>query len=125
VAEDDDPELHAIAAGQAIAPRREGNVWHFDLPYGTRTVCLLSRHIWPGARAEDAADARRLGIAITRLELDGAELPLGDDWLLTGWHAAEDGRQWTSGDATLQAVGARRLAVTLAPGPRYSRTLPD
>jgi hypothetical protein len=55
-----------------------------------------------------------LGVAISRLWLDGRECSLDSPALISGWHAPESGWRWTDGDATLDSAGAATLAFELA-----------
>jgi hypothetical protein len=62
-------------------------------------------------------DARRLGGAVSRIALDGAELLLDDPRLITGWHSCEAAWRWTDGAALLLVSGAKALEVTFAAAP--------
>jgi hypothetical protein len=84
---------------------------------GTGTLRLLSRTWVPADLGEP--DARRLGVAVARLALDGVPLALDDPRLATGWHAAEADWRWTDGAATLLTGGARSVTFDLATPGRY------
>ena len=57
-----------------------------------------------------ADDTRTLGIAISRLWLDGCAIDLDGPQFGHGWHARERTWRWTDGDAWLALAGARDLA---------------
>ena len=105
-----EPGLVLLGAGQPVAPEVCGSRVSFRLPAGARRVRLVSRAAIPAETLADADDPRRLGIAVARIVLDGAEIPLDDARLGRGWHAAEadeTGRplRWTDGEATLAVSG--------------------
>ncbi|MBU6500102.1 MAG: hypothetical protein KGQ40_16375, partial [Rhodospirillales bacterium] len=104
--------LVALADGRRVAARRDGARHLFDLPAGTRSVRLVSRHARPDWTGAGATDHRRLGVAVAGLRLDGREVPASDRG--AGWQDAEPGWQWTDGDAAVIA-GPGVLEVVLAP----------
>ena len=120
-----EPDLCAIAGGVVLAPERDGNIWRFALPENTASVRLVSRWRTPSARQQGATEPRRLGVAVLRLELDGVEVPAGDERRCAGWHGvlSDDHWEWTSGDATLTVDGARLLDVAVAPAEVFA-TIP-
>jgi hypothetical protein len=73
----------------------------------------------PAALRSDTTDHRRLGVAIRHLALDGVAVPPGHARRVFGWHSPQAEWQWTSGDAVLEADGARRLEIVLEPLLRY------
>ena len=75
---------------------------------------LTSRHAVPAETAVENPDARRLGVAVARIKLDGAELRLDDPRLNQGWHAPEPGLRWTDGMAIIAIGDAARVEITLA-----------
>jgi hypothetical protein len=77
-----------------------------EVPPGTAEIRLTS----PAWQAE--GDRRRLGAAIGRLALDGAEIALHDPRLARGWHRPEGAIRWTDGEATL-AIALRERAALL------------
>jgi hypothetical protein len=116
-----DPELVVEAGGQVLALQRDGAVWRAALPAGTRRVVLRSRVWVPAeARVEDG-DARRLGVAVARLWLDGAVVALDGMRLERGWHAVEPDWRWTDGAALLRVDGAREIALAVAMTGQYWR----
>lgn len=118
----DDPGLRLLADGARLRLRREGFVWRATLPPGARRLRLHSRSAVPAEMRADSTDCRRLGIAVTRLTLDGADLPPGDSGRAAGWHVPEPGLHWTDGDALLLCPPAdrpRALEVVAAPLLRY------
>jgi glycosyltransferase involved in cell wall biosynthesis len=121
----DDPDLVVYAEDARIAPARAGDLWRFRLPASNdsgRVVRLRSRHADPGWEPDLAGEARRLGVAVATLALDGEPVAAGDPRRIAGWHAPEAGWQWTDGDAHLRAGRARRLDVRVLPLLRYWRS---
>jgi hypothetical protein len=110
-----------LLAGRWVLRGSSGvdGVLRFALPRGTREVRLRSHSAVPEYVLAGGSDHRRLGVAVARLWLDGAELSLTDARLGEGWHAPEDGLRWTDGDAAIAAAGASRLFVHLLPLLRY------
>jgi len=115
--------LRAVALHRALAAEADSNetTWHFTLPAGAPEVLLLSP---PGVPATTPADqragARRYGVAIRAILLDGAPVALDGPELAGGFHEPEtSGRQtwrWTTGEALLAlapAAGPRRLTVEI------------
>ncbi len=117
-----DADLHVLADGVRVAGVRSGGIWRFSLPAsGGAPVRLRSRHAMPLWSPAPEADRRRLGVAVSRLMLNGREIGLDDPRLGPGWHAPEAAWRWTDGDAALEAGGARVLQVSVAPILRYWR----
>jgi len=75
----------------------------------------------PAARRPGDREARRLGVWVRSLRLDGAEVPADDPRRAEGWHGGEGGMQWTCGDAVVLTGGARRLEVEVQPVLGYVR----
>lgn len=104
------PDLHLMADGVAIAPvMAKANRFWFAAPVA-RELALASAsstlaHTLPGV-----TDARRLGVAVSELKLDGQPLDLTGHALGQGFHAlethGEHAWRWTDGGG--------RLALTLA-----------
>jgi hypothetical protein len=102
-------------------------MWHrgrycLDLPPESRVVRLLSRSGVPAETAAESGDTRRLGVAVSRITLDGRPIRLGSRRLAEGWHVVEeDGpvRRWTDGAASLIVPAGGRLEVTVAMTGRY------
>ena len=71
-----------------------------------------------------AADHRRAGAAISRVSLDGKEVPIRDPRRASGWHPPASSAmqwQWTDGNATLLTSGARQLEIVVEPKLQYRR----
>lgn len=119
----DDPGLALLVDGVARPFLRTGEVWRATLPPGARRLVLHSRTTVPAEMEPASDDPRRLGVAITRLTLDGARIPPADPRRAKGWHRPEPGLHWTSGAAVLLCGDAgprpRVLEITLAPLLRY------
>ncbi|HET9019805.1 MAG TPA: Hint domain-containing protein, partial [Acetobacteraceae bacterium] len=110
------PALRVIARGREAEPLGEGR---FRLPAGTRAVRVLTRSFVPAHLAGPGGDARRLGVAVGQVHLDGEALALDDARLGPGWHAPESGWRWTTGEAVIATGGAREIALQLAIAGRY------
>jgi len=113
------PALQVFADGQALRAKRSGRRWQVRLPERTGLVHLRSRCWVPAEMQLAGTDTRRLGVAISRLWLDGRLVTLESPGLMSGWHATEPGWRWTDGDAALAPAGARTLAFELAVTGRY------
>jgi hypothetical protein len=121
----DDPALSVWSGGTRLPLWRAGFLWRAMLPPGARYVRLRSRSAVPAEVTADSGDARRLGLAVTGLALDGEEVPPAAR--ASGWHRPEPGLQWTDGDAVvtcadaadrprlLEIAGAALLRYWLAP----------
>jgi len=102
-----------------VFPEIIGRVHRFRLA-GARTARLVSRSGVPAATQAASDDHRRLGVAVSRVMLDGSQLKLTDARLGAGWHApdghagATPGWRWTDGDAQLDVAGAEVLEVLVA-----------
>ncbi|MDA8249199.1 MAG: Hint domain-containing protein, partial [Rhodospirillales bacterium] len=112
------PALRVLADGRPARGLGEGR---FRLPSGTREVRVLSRSFVPAHLAGPGGDARRLGVAVAQVRLDGAALALDDARLARGWYAPEAGWRWTGGEAVIAAEGAREIALSVAIAGRYWR----
>jgi hypothetical protein len=114
-----DPALHLFADGRWIRPTPTQGGLLFALPDGTSEVRLVSRSVVPAEIEPDDGDARRLGVLVTALALDGMPLALDSQRLGTGWHAVEPNMRWTDGEASIAVAGARSLTLGVAPLPSY------
>jgi hypothetical protein len=109
-----DAGLRVLADGVPVAAYRDGAMCSVRLPAGTRDVRLLS-NIWVPAHMRSAeSDTRTLGVAVSRLWLDGREVALDSPGLCAGWHAAEPGLRWTDGDARIAVADARAISFSVA-----------
>ncbi len=113
-----------LVDGRPVAGRAAGGGLEFDLPAGARRALLRSRTACPAQIAPEAADHRRLGVAVAAVALDGTALALDDARLDAGWHAPEPGLRWTGGAAAIDVRGGRVLALRLLPLLRYRVTAP-
>jgi hypothetical protein len=106
----EDPDLRVFADGRETLVLQAGRrAWQAMLPAGARAVALRSRVFVPDWFTPQAADARRLGLAVTALRLgrrDVAAAAYG-----AGWHAPEPGWHWTSDEAQLALRPSRRPRV--------------
>jgi len=116
-----DPDLLVLGPGGVVRPERVDDAYIFALPADVASVRLLSRSVVPAARRPVESEARRLGVWVRTLLLDGEEVPADDARRADGWHEAEGGMQWTSGDATVLTGGARRMEIHVQPVLNYVR----
>jgi hypothetical protein len=122
----DDPDLHLLADDQRLDPVRLGdNRVAFILPAGHSAIELRCRNFTPAQINPESDDHRSLGVCVSRLQLDGAEVALEDDAsFASGWHALErnhDGSQWRwSQDRMPLPAGTRLLVLDFCyEGPHY------
>ncbi len=111
-----DPQLVVRADGVALTASASGARREVALPEGVRAVALESR-CWVPAQMGGGEDARRLGVAVGRVLLDGVVAP--DSCFGAGWHAAEGAWRWSDGCGWLHSRGARRISFDLATGGVY------
>ncbi|MFE1599386.1 Hint domain-containing protein [Methylobacterium sp. ID0610] len=100
----DDPDLELVADGRVVAPSAvENRRFTFAVPAGTQTLILRSRSSVPAHWIADNEDPRLLGVRVSDLRIDGAEIAMSDASLSDGWNAVEpNGRErWTNGNASL------------------------
>jgi|GEM_PF-2237698 len=113
-------DLSVLGGGRALEREGRGDGgWHFRVPRGFGVVSLRSRTAVPGHVRVADADHRVLGVAATRIDLDGRSIGLDDPALGEGWLAPEEGLRWTSGLAALSVGDARELSIWTAPLVRY------
>jgi hypothetical protein len=113
-----DPDLSVVVDGHTLRPKIAGKTWRVNLPPTVRGVRLVSRTWVPAHTRAAETDTRLLGVAVSRLWLDGREVSLDSPGLVSGWHAAEPADsadaaakwRWTHGDAGLALAGVRELA---------------
>lgn len=110
----EEPDVHLIVDGNPIRPTRDGRHDRFAVPADVHVAQLASRHFVPAQMFPTLDDPRRLGVAITGLNLDGRATALDDPRLADGWHSAEASLRWTDGDAGLVLTGVRDLAFDVA-----------
>ena len=114
-----DPAFAVECDGRQIPVTQDEPWLHLDLPTGAKSVALHSRSAIPAEIREDGTDTRRLGIAITAMQLDHVAAPLNDARLRDGWHAAESALRWTSGSAVLDVRGLSRISLAVIPAAAY------
>jgi len=116
-----DAGIRVLADGQPLAAETRKGACVLRLPAGTQDVRLLS-NVWvPAHMRPTESDTRKLGIAISRLWLDGREMALDSPGLSAGWHAAEPGLRWTDGDGRIAVAGVRTVGFSVALTGRYWR----
>ena len=116
-----EPDLHVVADGRrvdaiALSERR----YLFILPPDVRAAALRSRSFVPVESDPAAIDRRTLGVCVTRLQIDGDDVPL-DAALGQGWNGVDtDGSgliwRWTNGMAPLPAKVRSVLVDLGGPG---------
>jgi autotransporter passenger strand-loop-strand repeat protein len=117
-------DLRFVVDGSAVRSHVEGRTHHFHLPGAASAGRLLSRSAVPAFVGADSDDHRRLGVAVSRIVLDGRAIGLDDPRLGAGWQvdapdAAGGHWRWTNGDAALEVAGVRLLEVEVAITARY------
>ena len=112
-----DPGVHVLADGEMLTPVAVAeNCFRFEAPAGVETLRLRSRSAIPARLLElDSPDARRLGVCLSRLQIDGREIALDDPALGDGWHEVEPSWRWSNGDAALPL--GRSVTLWLHPLP--------
>jgi hypothetical protein len=114
----DDRPLRLLVDGEEVPPIEEPieGEYRFMLPEGAGAVRLVS----PSRASPAPRDPRRLGVAVTRLELDGVVLPLEGPEIGRGFHPVEGDQKmpwrWTDGGGWLvlpHSTSARRLVVKI------------
>jgi hypothetical protein len=126
------PALRLVAGGRVVQPKITGRMHRFRLPATARGVRLVSRSAIPAEVSADNRDHRRLGVAVSRITLDGEPIALTDPRLSSGWHDLEyDGAErgdgegaapawrWTDGAAGLALAGVRVLDIEVVMTEQY------
>ena len=104
-----DPDLHIVADGQRIDAMPLGDKRYlFVLPAERDAQLRCARRVFfaPCETIAFNGDNRVLGVCVTRLQIDGDDLPL-DSALASGWHAPQS--------ATNEGCSAGRTAQRLLP----------
>ncbi len=119
-----DPDVRVIANRRILRPVVQSNIYRFHIPAAACGVRLLSRSTVPAQSRDDSTDARRLGVAVSRIVYAGGEIAIDDPRLSSGWHDAEgDGKagawRWTDGNAGLALPGGHVLDIEIAMAERY------
>ena len=113
-----DPGVCLMCLDETLPPEIDGAWYTFRLQRPAREVMLWSRSAIP-AELGAADDLRRLGIAVSCIDVGGKMVPL-DHWSLgAGWQPMEAGWRWTNGAARLllpdgATVVRVQVAATLA-----------
>ena len=116
-----DHGLHIVVGADIVRPTRSGDDYSFSIPAGVASVRLCSRSFVPAHMLAGSRDVRLLGVAVAGIDTDGVGRPpeTGE-----GWHAFENGLQWTTGNAVIASPG-RRLVVRTCPLGMYRDTAPN
>lgn len=107
-----DAGVRVLAAGRVL-PFGAGRWQAVAVPEGVSAVAIASRS-WVPAEMDGSADARRLGVAVGRVMLDGLPVRPGDARFGAGWHAPEGDWRWSDGMGWLHLRGARQLRFEVA-----------
>jgi len=109
-----DPRLRLFAGTRPLPTQRDG-AWVFAKLSGTGAPVAVRSRVWVPLHMhpDPQGDARRLGVAVAELRLDGRDVALDDPRLGGGWHAPEADGRWTDGRATLAPGAATTLALRL------------
>ena len=125
--ESGDAALRLLAGAADLQANWDGRVATAEVPAGASVLRLCSRSAVPSRLGDGSTDGRRLGVAVTRILLDGRELRLDDARIRAGWHRMEQGWRWTDGDAAIPLTpmrAARPLEVHTAPMLAYWQAPP-
>jgi hypothetical protein len=121
-----EPDLRLSVDGVEMSPEDVQGRYRFQVPEGANEIRILSRSGVPAHMTADGTDYRTLGVAIGRIVVDGAEVPLTDKRRLrSGWYEPEDHWCWTDGNALLVVPGARVIEVSVAMTAQYWEKHPD
>jgi hypothetical protein len=127
----EEADAHILADGGRFDPIRLGATrLAFVLPAGCASLVLRSATFVPAHVDPDSADQRALGLRVGRLQIDGEDVPLGDDEAFrVGWHDEESGDgaaiwRWSAGAGRLPAA-ARLVVIDLAGSGCYWRGPPS
>jgi autotransporter passenger strand-loop-strand repeat protein len=119
--DDTDPALAVWANSVTLPVVADGAIRGIRVPDDARDVRLVSRVWVPADSQPEAADTRTLGVAISRVWLDGRAASLDSPALAAGWHPGEGSHRWTDGNAAVAVRGARTLAFEVAMTGHYWR----
>jgi hypothetical protein len=121
-----DADVHIMADGKRIDPvRLSEKRLAFMLPAALSSVELRCRSFTPAQITPASDDVRSLGICVSRVQLDGAEVALTDEAAFAlGWHPLElnsKGKSWRwSQDRMRLPAGTRLVVIDLChQGPHY------
>ena len=95
-----DPGIRLMCLDETLPPEIDGTWYTFRLHRPAREVMLWSRSAIP-SELGGTDDLRRLGIAVSCIEVDGRVVPLNHWSLRDGWQPIEAGWRWTNGAARL------------------------
>jgi hypothetical protein len=112
----DDADVHVMADDKRIDPVSLGEKrLAFLLPVAGSNIELRCRSFIPAHINPENTDQRSLGICVSRLQLDGAEVALEDEVaLLHGWHPLErnaQGESWRWSQERMGLPAGTRLVI--------------
>ena len=119
-----DADVHVVADGKRLDAITLGDTrLAFTLPAGVSKVELRCRSFVPAYINAHSGDHRALGVCISRLQLDGLDVPLQDDLrFTTGWYGLEHddaGWQWRWSQNRVPLPAGTRLVVIELCGPGF------
>ena len=123
---DREADIHVRADDERIEPIRLGQDRPgFVLPAELTSITLCSHTFTPCYVQVGSGDPRKLGVCVSRLEVDGEGIALADGAFGEGWHDCEyegerPARRWTNGAAQLPSR-ARLVIVDIAGVGHYLR----
>jgi hypothetical protein len=121
----DEADAHVVVDGERIdAVRLSDRRLAFTLPAAGSTIELRSRRYVPAQTLPSSGDQRGLGLCVSRLQIDGSDVPLADEAAFAlGWHALEgnpDGSRWRwSRDRVPLPAGTRLIVIDIFGAGRY------
>jgi len=112
-----DPGLHLLADDTIVrGSLAVNNVYRFELPRRPARLAIASLVSVPAQVDPESTDRRPLGVCVKRITLKGAhaslEIAHDEPTLAEGYHAAEPGHRWTTGNA---AIPGKFLACFCGP----------
>ncbi len=122
-----DPDLAISYGGSCLdAELISPGLIEITLPQALGDLVIASRNFVPAEVTADPRDRRRLGVAVSALELQQNDqwqsIQLDDPALLQGWHAPEPGHRWTNGHGVIPSrsfIGARRFRMRFQAATSY------
>lgn len=113
--------MRLLLGARAIPSLFDADRLEATIPAANGAPMTVLRLVSPPGRPRDTFDLRRFGVAVLRVELDGAAVSLDDPGFGDGFYPVERhddaAWRWTNGNATLALPPAdvpRRLAIHVA-----------
>jgi hypothetical protein len=114
--------LERVLQPDPLSPSR----WWFSVPTGSKRLRLASTGFIPAHCVPDSLDRRRLGVSLSRIEIDGEMVALDSPLLADGFHncegmATERPWRWTNGDAFIKLPENALRVILETPDAFYCR----